>query len=322
MSTKLDLADRKILNQLDIDSRQSDSKIAKKTHLSKQVVNYRIKNLLKKGIITAFTPQIDIAKLGYGIHKVYIQFGSITKEKEEFVWDYLVNKPNIVWVISCSGKWNIVFGIASKNINQFDFILTEFMDKFSEHILNRSVTVFNKATLHHRKWLVDETIPNYWTLGSKIESFELNQIDRDILNLLSINARRPLIEIANKIQISSSLAMQRIRKLTNKKIIGAFRIAINREKLNMNYCKSFIYYQNKTSKKEDKLIGYCNGSKYILGVSKSIGPWDLELEFEVGNYSQFHKIMKEMKNKFPLIKNFDTAYIEKEYGQSFLPKNV
>ena len=319
MNIKLDLADRKILNQLDLDSRQSDSKIAKKTHLSKQVVNYRIKQLLKKCIITAFTPQIDIAKLGFGIHKVYIQFGSITKEKEELIWNYLVNKPNIVWAISCSGKWNIIFGIASKNINQFDFVLTEFMDKFSEHILNRAVTVFNKATLHHRKWFIDETTTNYWILGDKIEDYEIDLVDKKILYELSKNARMPLIEIANKIQISSSLAMQRIRKLTQKKIIGAFRISIDREKLDMNYCKAFIYYQNKTSKKEDKLIGYCNGSKHILGISKCIGPWDLELEFEVNNYSQFHNIMKELKNKFPLIKNFDTAYIEKEYGQSFFP---
>ena len=30
--------------------------------------------------------------------------------------------------------------------------------------------------------------------------------------------------------------------------------------------------------------------------------------------------MKEMKNQFPIIRNFETVYIEKEFGLSFLPK--
>lgn len=32
--------------------------------------------------------------------------------------------------------------------------------------------------------------------------------------------------------------------------------------------------------------------------------------------------LEEMKNKFPLIKSFDTVYIEKEYGLSFMPENI
>jgi len=139
---------------------------------------------------------------------------------------------------------------------------------------------------------------------------------------LNENARIPIIEIASELKISSSLAIQRIKKLQQKEIIGAFRIGLNREKLGMNYCKSFIYYQNKTTEKEKQLLNYCYNLSNILGVSQSIGPWDLELEFEVKNYNDFHKIMKEMKNKFPLIKSFDTVYIEKEYGLSFLPDNL
>jgi len=128
---KIDLNDWKILNQLDLNCRQSDAKIGKKTRISKQVVNYRIKNLIDNKIITSFPPHINIAKLGYSPYKIYLQFRALTKTKEEEMWNYLIKQPNIVWVISCSGKWDLIFGIASKDIEQFDKILSEFMNKYS-----------------------------------------------------------------------------------------------------------------------------------------------------------------------------------------------
>ena len=150
---ELDLNDWKTLNQLDMDSKQSDAEIGKKTRISKQVVNYRIKKLIEKGIITGFYPHINLAKLGYGAHKIYLRFKSLSGAQEKEIWGYLEKQPNIVWVISCSGRWDLIFAIVSKNIEEFNQILTGFMNKYSKNIAERSITVFNKATLHHRKWL-------------------------------------------------------------------------------------------------------------------------------------------------------------------------
>ena len=50
----LDLKDRKILYELDFNARQTDSEIAKKVKLSREVVNYRISRLQKNGIIRNF----------------------------------------------------------------------------------------------------------------------------------------------------------------------------------------------------------------------------------------------------------------------------
>ncbi len=320
---KLDLYDWKILNQLDLDCRQSDAEIGKKTRLSKQVVNYRIKKLLHEGIITSFYPHINLAKLGYGVHKIYLQFRSLKQEKEEEIWNYLIKQQNIIWVVSCSGKWDLIFGIASKTIEQFDNVLADFMNKYSDYISNRAISVFNKATLHHRKWLLKQKQESvFWLLGGKIEETKIDEIDYKILKNLNENARKQIIEVAKNAGISSSLAIQRIKKLREKGIIGAFRTGLNREKLGIHYCKSFIYYQNKTTEKEKQLLQYCHTLLNILGVSQSIGPWDLELEFEVQSYDDFHKIMKEMKNKYPIIRSFETIYIEKEYGLSFLPEDL
>ncbi len=319
MSIKLDLINRKILNQLDINCRQSDAKIGKKTRLSKQVVNYRIKKLIEKQIIVSFFPHINISKLGFSAHKVYLQFKSLTKEKEKEMWDYLIKQEQITWIVNCSGKWDLIFGVVSKTIQEFNLVLSNFMNKYSGYVFNRVISVFNKATLHHRKWILNNQTQKYWGLGGEIENIKLDKLDLEILELLNKNARIQIVKIANKIGISSSLVIQRIKKLQKKRIIGGFRISLNREKLGLHYCKAFVYYQNKTTKKENQLLTYCYDIPNILGVSQSIGPWDLELEFEFKTYDEFHKTMKELKYQFPLIANFETIYIDQEYGNSFLP---
>jgi len=323
MAIKLYLKDWKILNQLDLNSRQSDAGIGRKTRISKQVVNYRINKLKEEGIITSSYPHINIAKLGYAAHKIYLNFKALTKEKEDEMWTYLSKLENVIWVISCSGRWNLIFAIISQNIEEFNKTLNEFMNKYSKYVSERGITVFNKATLHHRKWLLKNKQENiYWLLGGKVLGAKIDETDKNILEILNKDAITPIIEIAEKLRISSSLIIQRIKKLKEKGIIGTFRIGLNREKLGINYCKAFVYYQNKTSEQENKLLEYCYSLQNILGVSQSIGPWDLELEFEVKDYNDFHKIMKEMKNKFQIIANFETVYIEKEYGLSFMPMQL
>ena len=53
-----------ILSELDMDARQPISAIAKKVGLSKEVVNYRIKQLEKKKVIREYYTVLNITKLG------------------------------------------------------------------------------------------------------------------------------------------------------------------------------------------------------------------------------------------------------------------
>ena len=62
---KIDLKDRKILYQLDLNSRQSLTQIGKNVGLKKDVVSYRIKRLQDEGVIK---------DLLYSCYRIYLQF--------------------------------------------------------------------------------------------------------------------------------------------------------------------------------------------------------------------------------------------------------
>ena len=59
---KLDLKDRKILYELDLDSRQLFRAIGKKVGLSKDVVNSRVKKMHGRGIIKGYYAVVYFAK--------------------------------------------------------------------------------------------------------------------------------------------------------------------------------------------------------------------------------------------------------------------
>lgn len=81
----LDEKDRKILAELDKNARTTDSEIAKRIRLSKQVVHYRIKNLMQREIVTSFYTAVDVGKLGYDSYYVYLQLAQISEEDRKSV---------------------------------------------------------------------------------------------------------------------------------------------------------------------------------------------------------------------------------------------
>jgi len=80
---ELDILDRKILAQLDLDSRQSAQEMARKIRSNKDTVNYRMKRLVDEGIITKWLARVETAKFGFNNIKVYIRFQDTDEEKEK-----------------------------------------------------------------------------------------------------------------------------------------------------------------------------------------------------------------------------------------------
>ena len=89
---KIDLKDRRVLYELDVNARRSDAAIGKRVGLSKDVVNRRIKKLVKKGVIKHFFTMVDVTRLGYLSGRLFIKFQYDTPEKEVEMVNFL--SPN------------------------------------------------------------------------------------------------------------------------------------------------------------------------------------------------------------------------------------
>src|SRR3989338_10003979 len=141
----LDELDRKVLYHWEINARQSAAQIAKKTTSNKDTVNFRMKRLVERGIVTSSITEINTAKLGYNNIKVYLQFQNFNKKVEKEFFDYLLSLPQIGWVVSCSGRWDALFCFWAKSSHEFYNEFVKILRKFSKYILHKEV-------IHNINW--------------------------------------------------------------------------------------------------------------------------------------------------------------------------
>jgi len=112
---QLKLKDKRILFELEQDSRQSLGQLAKKVRLKKETLFYRIKSLEKKEIIKKYLLEIDIYKLGYQFYPVLLRLQNTTPAIEEEIYNYLKTSQYTSWLTFCEGAWDINLTALAKN---------------------------------------------------------------------------------------------------------------------------------------------------------------------------------------------------------------
>lgn len=68
------------------------------------------------------------------------------------------------------------------------------------------------------------------------------------------------------------------------------------------------------------LIEYCKLKPATQNIVLTVGPWDMEIAFDVKNFEEYYNIMNNIQEKFSdVIKNYDSVLYASEPKQSFIP---
>jgi len=322
---KLDKIDLKLLAELEDNSRQTLSKIAKKLKTSQQVISYRIKSLEKRGIVGSYYTLINITKLGYTSYRTMLRLSEINEHKHQEIIAYLKKQSNVLWLVDCGGRWDLIVNFMAKNVIQFNKIITNFKNKFPKQIQNYDVLTTVEVMYFGRDYFTktvrDIKAPPYF--GREGETINLDKKNMQILNLISENARISSLEIAQKIKTSANTIILRIKNMKKQGIIQGFKPLIHLEKTNYNSYKALIKFQNITKQKENELINYLRTNVNIVGVIKLIGLWDFEIEFETKNKEEMLQITRKIRDKYKeIIKEFEVILLFHEYRYNFFPKEL
>ncbi len=320
---KLDIKDRKILYQLDINSRQSNSEIAKKVGLSKQVVGFRIKRLVKERIISFFYSVIDISKLGFTVHKNFLRLQNLDRGKEKEIIEFLKNHPNVVWIAGCDGKFDLAFGTWAKDMTFLDKTLTELNKKYGEYIAERQIATIIRGDYFIRDYLINKKEPSAYResfFGAVPSPVKMDKNDWEILLMLGENSRNTAVDIARKIKLSADAVGERIRKLEKSGVIKHYNIVPNESKYPYLHYKVLIGFRNISEPREKVLREYCRVNSNIVYIVKSLGPWEFEIDLEVENVEKFREIMMDIKTKFnDILKDYTTLNIYQVHKYNFCP---
>jgi DNA-binding Lrp family transcriptional regulator len=310
-------AERKIIAELDGQSRTSINNLARKLKISKDGVNYRLKRLFNEKIVTRCFAEVNVAKLGLIIGKVALQFQNLDENKSDEIFDYLKNLPNVPWVTYCSGRWDCIFGLFVKDIYETRDILNNLSEKFGKFILSKEVLIEPEYSIISRGWLVKGHHRTIAKIGGKVENL-VDNLDIKIINSLAENCRIPILDMAIKFKQSSNTIINRIKNLEKKGIIQNYFIGLNLAKIGMEFCKAFVYLQNPAKEEYRDLVNYCLSHPNVTAISNMVGAWEMEIEMEVNNFDEFYKVMNEIKTRFKhVIRSYEAVAITREHGRDY-----
>lgn len=312
MACELDLLDRRIISELDIDSRQPITTLSKKLHRARNVIEYRIKKLQEEGVIKNFVTLVDAGKLGLNVWNIYLEFQDINSAVEEKMVKYLNKNKKVWWVAQTAGKWNFIYSIFITDIKELYEIVNNFNIEFGKYILNQALVAHVEAEIFSRSYLINKPSKGLsWSKDSKLE--KIDDTDKAILRELATNARLSSVELAEKIGSTERVVIYRIKDLLKRGIITRFRLQLDTTKYGYHFYKAIIHLKNFEKEQEKLLKEYCRGLGNIFHYEKKIGPWMLELEMDSESYEKANELMKTMKEKFPgYIKSFDLILITNE----------
>ena len=274
--------DKRILYELGVDARQSYKSLARNIGSKKEVVAYRINQLLKKGVIKKFVPVFSLYKLNIFASKIYLRLHGLSKESEEELYDYLLNNPHIVWVAKCVGHWDLLLGMYTKNIVDFARKKHEILSRFSEYIMGYDITQLEDGLVFNRDYLINRDLSyrKEFTFGGEVDKLELSSIDLNILKEIKDNARFQVVELGKKFGLDSRTVLRKIKGFEKNGLIQGYTVFIDLNKIGMRLNKLCIYLSKYDDEDINRLISFIKFHPNTIHLIKSLGSWELEVETE------------------------------------------
>jgi len=314
MSIKLDLKDKKILFELDKNSRASLPELAKKIGLSKEVVFHRINRLVEEKVILKFLTVPAPARLGLTGYKVYLRLNKASRENIDELVEYVKKEKSVYWTSICRGRWDFIFGIWAKSIYDFFIVYNKMLNKFSKYVQEKELSITLENIQYNRRWFYsDNPDPLEFTFGEKEEKAEIDEKDQKILNLITSNSRMKLTDISGNLKLSPKVIAYRIKDLEKRGIIKGYKILLNSNLMGFNTHKAFIFFENITEERKKEFVNYCKTLPNIINAVVTFASWDLELAFETDKEEEYYDIMDKIKEKFSdIVKFYDSVLIISE----------
>jgi len=318
MIMKLDKKDWRILYELDVNARQTNSAIAKKVGLSKYSVAYRIKQLEQKGIIEGYYTIIDFYKLGYLSFRIYLKLANASLEVEDQIMDFLNKNDKVTYSAKVKGVFDINFGTIVRNIYEFEKFYSEFKKSFNKYVEKEKVSLFTKVHHFSRAYFLNKKQSTEETrhYGSE-EIILIDEKDMHILKLLAQNSRITVVDMSRKLKIAERTIVYRIRNLERKKIIQGYRALFNLKLMGYTVYRLDLSLNNLSN--ISTFIQFAHHHPNITYFSQGIGCSDAELEIEVKDENAFEDLLEEIRRKFPEVRSYSYFTFKKYYKEVYFP---
>lgn len=315
---ELDLLDRKILYELDMDSRISVSKLAKLVSTSKETVNFRLKRLVKNGYVKRFITTLFTSHLNMFYYKLFYKFHKTTPEIDNQIIEFISTYERTAYFAEFEGPYNLGFLLVAKSHHDLDEFITKFRKHFGDYILDQQLHILTSIHRFNLKFFYRSDKTLHTKYPKELKQIEVDRKDMIIIKDLANNSRTSLAELAHHAGIDSSTAIYRIKKLKQNKILGTYTLALDFAKFGMQHFQ--INFKLKDRSSVDRIINYFSSNNNATFAIVALGKYDLAIELVAKDNIELRRILDKCKEHFAQdIIDHDTFLIVKEHVLTWLP---
>ncbi|MBI2668617.1 Lrp/AsnC family transcriptional regulator [Candidatus Woesearchaeota archaeon] len=318
---KLDAKDWHILKELVQNIRQPLSQIARKTQLSRQTVEYRLRQMQQHNLITGSRAVINIRSLGYKSFHVFAELHTVQQEQE--LIRRALESPWVNALIIYSGKYNVEVSIMARSEEEFLLAYQKLMEELS---IRSDLTLTLLSTLRN------EVLPAPYFPHHKPEErlhpvpasvqLPLDKTDRSLLLALAEDATLSNLKVAQRLHLSKDTVAYRLQKLVKAGCLVQYRPALNYDVLGLSI-NSVLLKVNPLPSQIAKLEQFLRTNNRILWAAKTFGAYDYIVYIITNDLPEFHEVISLVKEKFQnVIRTYEVLFAYKEYKYSFMAKVV
>lgn len=312
MIESLDRLDRRVLFELDRNSRQSYSDLARLLKQGRDRVEYRAQRLVEEKVIRRFTTSVNLYRLGYTIFKTYLRLENDRPKVAAFV-AYLRAHPRVYWIALTDGSWDLMVTVFAQHAQEFHEIHQSILSAFNEIVLNFGMYTLVDLQVYRKNYLVGKG-QEYFEVGTRGPEMQIDETDYSLLKLLSKDARQSFVELAERANVTPAIARYRVEQMEKYGLITGYRVEIDLERLGMLFFKTQLFLRSYDTELQDQLERWCRTNPHITYYIRQLGDCTIELEMEVFDYQQYYAIIEDIRVEFSrLVRNFQTVLVRKAY---------
>lgn len=326
----MDKLDRRILFEMDCNSRRSLSDLARKVHLGRDLVSYRVERLQAEGIVKKCSAMVNPYKLGLTVYKTYLKLEANKERWSEFV-AYLDKHPRTSWLAECYGKWDIVWCVLAHWPKEVYDLQDRLFSEFRDIIVGFNVCTLVNYYWFPKKYLVGDAsgeVPGWsfqcpeFTFGTTPDEYAMDETEYGIVQLLSENSQMSVAEIAKRLNTTPAVVKYRTEKLEELGVIAGYRVDIDRSTLGMTVFKVQVSPREFDAAKEAAFHEYCRKHPQISAYEQQLGDCKIEFEVEARNYEEFSSVIEEVRDRFaPYIRAMEYMMVKRDHFHR-IPCNV
>ncbi len=301
----LNVKDVKLLHELERDARASLAEIGRKIGASKEVVNYRLKNLFSEGVIKRIGLIIDNFLLDMKHYRIVLDLHNVQEGTRDDLVRFLRGMKNVEVSVFLQSSTDLEISLKIKNSGEFYDFYNKLLDDYGQYIKQKKLSVVTKEYFLGHRYLWGES--EIKVIGRTSGAVELDNKDYELIEELVKDCRIGILDLGKKLSLSPSSIIYKLRNLQKKKIIIGHNLILNLEVLGFNLFRVGILLSDLS--KKDLVINFLFENKNVVKINELIGERDLEFDCVFRTVGELDKFLEKLRASGQYIRDFDVTNV-------------